>query len=518
MSRRRRRLLGGGDLLAKLFVKYGAAGFLFDKIDPAFRQSGIALQYETSAGITAVDAATDPVGLVLDRSQGVVIGAELAVNGGFDADSNWGKGTGWAIGSGTASSDGTQVGDSDLTASIAPLVSGKFYQAELTVSAYSAGNVAIVFGTQESGDYSANGSISKIFRANGTALIIRADLNFVGSVDALTVREISGNHAYQVTGASRPALTGGPPWYWTVDKAGDDLVVTIPSGGITGTYIQATDWGVATYSVAASAGAFSQVQGGVYLPGTKIYAAMMIDAELSTADKALAVAAFEALGAVDVFGSVTNFGYAWRGCSSLTAFPLLDVSAGTNFGYAWYGCSSLTAFPLLDVSAGTNFSDAWRGCPSLTAFPLLDVSAGTNFPNAWFGCSSLTAFPLLDVSAGTNFSVAWYACSSLTAFPLLDVSAGTNFSHAWFGCSSLTTFPASMFNTSTATDFTLAFDGCALSATSVDNILVSIAAAGTSSGTLNITGGTSSAPSATGNTAIDALRSRSWTVTVVGGY
>ena len=415
------------DPLASLFAKYGTggvptSGFLFDKPDPAFRQSGLALQYETSAGITAVDAATDPVGLVLDRSQGVVIGAELVTNGGFDADSNWGKGTGWSIGSGTASSDGTQVGDSDLTASIAPLVSGKFYQAELTVSAYSAGNVAIVFGTQESGDYSANGPISQIFRANGTALIIRADLNFVGSVDALTVREISGNHAYQVTGASRPALTGGPPWYWTVDKAGDDLVVTIPSGGITGTYIQATDWGVATYSVAASAGAFSQVQGGVYLPGTKIYAAMMIDAELSTADKALAVAAFEALGAVDVFGSVTNFSDAWNACSFLTTFPLLDVSAGTNFSFTWYNCSSLT------------------------------------------------------------------------------------------------TFPASMFNTSTATNFTAAFDGCALSATSVDNILVSIAAAGTSSGTLNITGGTSSAPSATGNTAIDTLRSRSWTVTVVGGY
>jgi len=420
--------------------------------------------------------------------------------------------------------------------------------------------------------------------------------------------------ASQGTDASRPTLTGGPPWYWAVDKAGDDLVVTIPTGGITGTYIQATDWGVAVYEVAASAGAFSQVKSGLYLPGTKIYAAMMIDAVLSAADKARVVAAFEALGAVDVFGSVTNFSSAWRGCSSLTAFPALDVSDGTSFNSAWYGCSSLTAFPALDVSsgtdfyaawsacssltafpaldvsagtnfyaawsacsslttfpaldvsAGTNFNQAWSACSSLTAFPALDVSSGTNFSNAWYGCSSLTAFPALDVSAGTSFNAAWYGCESLTAFPALDVSAGTNFTNAWRNCSSLTAFPAldvsdgtnfsftwrncssltafpaldvsdgtnftnawqdcssltafpaSMFNGVTATNFTNAFVNCALTETSVDNILVSIAAAGTSSGTLNMTGGTSSAPSATGETAIDTLRTRSWTVTVVGGY
>ena len=214
--------------------------------------------------------------------------------------------------------------------------------------------------------------------------------------------------------------------------------------------------------------------------------------------------------------SGTNFQEAWYLCSSLTSFPLLDVSSGTNFSSAWRNCSSLTSFPLLDVSSGTNFSTAWRSCTSLTSFPLLDVSSGTNFSTAWENCSSLSSFPLLDVSSGTNFLGAWFACSSLTSFPLLDVSSGTNFYEAWRLCTSLTSFPANMFDSVTATNFTGAFTSTNLTQTSIDNILVSLDTAGQSNGTFNQSGG--NAPSATGEAAIDNLRSRGWAVTVTGGY
>jgi hypothetical protein len=127
------------------------------------------------------------------------------------------------------------------------------------------------------------------------------------------------------------------------------------------------------------------------------------------------------------FGNVTDFSRTWRFCSSITTFPLLDVSNSGTFNSTWEGCSSLTSFPLLDTSSGTNFIGAWQSCSSLTSFPLLDVSSGTNFQNAWFGCSSLTSFPLLNVSSGTNFQQAWFLCSSLTSFPLLNVSSGTIF-------------------------------------------------------------------------------------------
>jgi hypothetical protein len=64
--------------------------------------------------------------------------------------------------------------------------------------------------------------------------------------------------------------------------------------------------------------------------------------------------------------------------------------------------------------------------------------------------------------------------------------------------------------------YTNAFTSTNLTQQSIDAILVAINAAGTSAGTFNQTGG--SAPSITGESAITALRSRGWTITVTGGF
>ena len=201
---------------------------------------------------------------------------------------------------------------------------------------------------------------------------------------------------------------------------------------------------------------------------------------------------------------------------SIVTYTDWDFSDVTNFTNYWRLRSELTLFPLIDTSSGTNFNIAWFGCSSLTSLPLLDVSSGTSFGSAWSDCSSLTSFPSLNVSSGTNFAYAWKDCSSLTSFPLLNVSNGTSFVNSWFRCSSLQDFPANMFDSVTATNFTLAFTITNLTQTSIDNILVSLDTAGQSNGTFNQSGG--SAPSATGEAAIDNLRSRGWTVTVTGGY
>jgi len=240
--------------------------------------------------------------------------------------------------------------------------------------------------------------------------------------------------------------------------------------------------------------------------------------------------------------SGTRFNAAWYGCSGLTSFPLIDTSSGTNFGLAWQNCTGLTSFPLIDTSSGTDFKQTWRDCTSLTSFPLIDTSSGTDFTRAWYNCSSLTSFPLIDTSAGTSFRYTWYncnsltsfplidtsavtifdrawlGCNSLTSFPLIDTSAGTRFDYAWYNCNSLTSFPANAFDNVKGGNFTGAFANTALTQTSIDNILVSLVASGIAAGTrvFNQSGG--SAPSSTGEAAIDTLRSRGWTVTVTGGY
>jgi hypothetical protein len=74
-----------------------------------------------------------------------------------------------------------------------------------------------------------------------------------------------------------------------------------------------------------------------------------------------------------------------------------------------------------------------------------------------------------------------------------------------------------MFDSVTATNFTLAFDNTNLSSQSIENIVVSIDTAGQSNGTLDITGG-ANATTETAKDAIDSLTAKGWTVTVPDGY
>ena len=273
--------------------------------------------------------------------------------------------------------------------------------------------------------------------------------------------------------------------------------------------------------------------------------------------------------------SVTSFTQAWYGCSSLTSFPLIDTSSGTSFNQAWNNCSSLTSFPLIDTSSGTNFQNAWNTCSSLTSFPLLDTSNVTNLSSAWALCSSLTSFPLINTSSCTTFFRSWRKCTSLASFPAIDTSLGgdfqltweqnafstfpaLNFSSAtsmgstwayctnltafpalsaaqrfssamvngsspyggfrltWRDCTNLTTFPPNIFdNVTNCVEFGGAFLNCALTAQSIENILVSIDTANTSNGTLSLNGGTNAGQStwtSAATTAYNNLIGRGWTI------
>jgi hypothetical protein len=67
-------------------------------------------------------------------------------------------------------------------------------------------------------------------------------------------------------------------------------------------------------------------------------------------------------------------------------------------------------------------------------------------------------------------------------------------------------------NNANYTNYSFAFDNCALTQASVDNILVSIDSHGTSGSNIDVGGGTSSAPGAAGAVAKANLQARGWTV------
>lgn len=184
--------------------------------------------------------------------------------------------------------------------------------------------------------------------------------------------------------------------------------------------------------------------------------------------------------------------------------------------------TSVTIGPKADL--GTSLQSAWQGASNMTSFacPFDRTSSVTSLENAWFGCSKLLSMPLIDTSSVTSFRSSWYNCRDLVSFPLLDTSSGTIFRSAWFNNNSLTTFPASMFDTTgtlASNAFDFAWMNCALTAQSIENILVSLDTNGASNINLGINGvnnAHTSTWSAAANAAWLSLDAKGWVITQNG--
>ncbi len=265
---------------------------------------------------------------------------------------------------------------------------------------------------------------------------------------------------------------------------------------------------------------------------------------------------------------VTDFSSTWEDCSSLTSFPLIDTSSGIDFTSAWEGCSNLTSFPSLDFSNATSLADTFAesgltsipsvtmpsvpftatgmfdACSSLNGGSNLDFSNCTFARAAFRNCDLSAGMPPIDAPnntdlyqtyRGTNFTaVVAMDTSSVEAISATfqynsglndvselanwDLSSCISFDNAFDICSSLANFPANVFDTTgvlQSTAFFKAFYGCALTAQSIENILVSLDTNGQSNVELSIDGGTNAGQStwtAAANTAYTNLINKGWTI------
>lgn len=151
-------------------------------------------------------------------------------NGTFASDTDWTKGTGWTISGGTGSSDGTQSADSDLTQTPSTaLVENTEYNVTFTVSGYSAGNVCAVVGGTEGTDRAANGTFTEVISAgSGADIDFRADADFIGSIDDVTVvinsiDENAASGAISKNGAweEASAIAAGTAAWFRLRESGD---------------------------------------------------------------------------------------------------------------------------------------------------------------------------------------------------------------------------------------------------------------------------------------------------------
>jgi hypothetical protein len=163
--------------------------------------------YQDPAGTTPVTTTGQSVGLMLDKSKGLVLGSELVTNGDFSSGASWTAGTGWTIAGGVASANiaaGVNL-DQSLTTT-----TNKSYVVTFTITSYTSGGIRarLTGAANISGSVrSAVGTYTEIFHATATNSVFRmvdGGGGFVGSIDSISVKELPGNHAVQATAANRP--------------------------------------------------------------------------------------------------------------------------------------------------------------------------------------------------------------------------------------------------------------------------------------------------------------------------
>ena len=173
---------------------------------------------------------------------------------------------------------------------------------------------------------------------------------------------------------------------------------------------------------------------------------------------------------VSKFNGVTNMGYAFSNCGSLTSLDVsgFNTSNVTNMNSMFIFCSSLTS---LDVShfKTSNVTDMYQlfsNCHSLKA---LDLS-GWNTENVttleymFAFCSSLTSLDVshFDTSSVTGMGGMFWNCNKLTSLDVsgFNTSNVTNMNSMFGDCSSFTNLDLSGWNTSKVIRMDYMFSGC----------------------------------------------------------
>ena len=128
------------------------------------------------------------------------LGSELVVNGDFATDSNWTKGTGWSIANGVASCDGTQSSSSDLKTTSGFSIQNNAVKVTFDLIRTAGTLDATLEGTGQLDLTNLNSSGTYTFIATSSdataRLILRADANFIGSIDNVSVKQVDPNDRF----------------------------------------------------------------------------------------------------------------------------------------------------------------------------------------------------------------------------------------------------------------------------------------------------------------------------------
>lgn len=208
--------------ILKLFAN-GEQGFWYDPND-------MGTMFQDAVGTVPVTAVGQAVGLMLDKSKGLVLGSEFLTN-------NWNLSgqVDWSYSNGVLTKSGITAGGGPLQLNTSPFFAGRLYRVEYEIiSVGNGGLVAIQFqgGTSKAIQY--RGVVGKyveyLFAAEGNTYlrVIANGASAVFSMKVISVKELTGNHAYQTTSASRPLLKDAPRKI-DFDTVDDKLITNLPT-------------------------------------------------------------------------------------------------------------------------------------------------------------------------------------------------------------------------------------------------------------------------------------------------
>lgn len=200
-----------------------------------FDPSDLSTMFQDAAGTVPVTAVEQPVGLMLDKSKGLVLGPELVVNGDFGT----GDLTGWGTSGSAVSSVNNGVATITATSTSGILqtilnVGAPYVEVIATIRRSAGSDVSnlIVFGsagfTNNVRQISISNSSFSVVRSivpnpTGAITLYFQQRNTTIEIDNISVREIPGNHATQGTTTSRPVLSARVNLLTKTEQFGDGV-------------------------------------------------------------------------------------------------------------------------------------------------------------------------------------------------------------------------------------------------------------------------------------------------------
>ena len=204
--------------------------FANDEEGAWYAPSDLSTLFQDSAGTTPVTTAGQPVGLMLDKSKGLVLGVELTTNGNFATASDWTLAADTQISGGNLSTTTTVAGE--IAAQVVSIEAGKTYKIQYTVLSTN-GEIIV---PRLSGQSGSSGPASTTTGTFTGYILAVSDINkfafnvsssgLTATISDVSVQELPGNHATQSTAAARPTYQTGAGLHWLAFDGVDDAMAT----------------------------------------------------------------------------------------------------------------------------------------------------------------------------------------------------------------------------------------------------------------------------------------------------